>query len=355
MSTPAPTTLLQTCFASALDDVGEPRQRVQLLSMGRQATRNGNPPAVEVSDLAHAEAIVAATRDYLGATQAMFDYDHQSVFGARPGVGGRAEAAGWITGYHADETGVWASVDWTDEAAAALRAKKYRYVSPVFDVEKATGRVVRIRNAALTNTPNLDLAEVASALATSAHSASQEDGTSMSTAKIAEALGLSATSDEGAIIGAIEKLKSNRTAVASALGVAGDADEATMLAAASAARDPDPTQFVPKAMFDELNGRVQEIHAKGIEAKVASAIEDGKLMPSQKGWATRLGTKDEKELDTFLASAVPVVDQGADGKTAGKPGEPTDKLTEEERHTASALGITDDEYLAAKGEQQKDA
>ena len=148
MTTPTPATLLQTCLASALDDAGEPRRRVQLLSMGRQSTRNGNPPAVEVSDLAHAEAIVEATRDYLGATQAMFDYDHQSVFGARPGVGGRAEAAGWIVGFDVDTAGVWATVDWTEEALSALRAKKYRYVSPVFDVEKATGRVVRIRGRA---------------------------------------------------------------------------------------------------------------------------------------------------------------------------------------------------------------
>ena len=363
-------TLLQTCVFSATTDDGEPQRLVQLLPMGRMATRNGQPPFILIDGPEHAAEIVTASQAYAGATEPVFDYDHQSVYGARPGVGGRAEAAGWIKRYEVREDGIWAEVDWTAAADAKLRAREYRYVSPVFHVERGTNRVRRIINATLTNTPNLDLAHVASALAggetasaSETTTTTAEDTAPMSLSKIAEALGLDANSTEEQILGMIEDWKTAKatmSATASALGLSATASADDIVAAASTAKaaggDPDPSQYVPKAAFDELAGEVAKIREGRIEQAVASAVEAGKLMPSQRDWALKLGRKDEAELDAYLASAVPMLSAGASGDATGKPGASTSKLTEDEQHAASALGLTHDEYAAAKGDgEQKDA
>lgn len=353
---------LTSVFTASATDGDGIAQRVQLLPIGRVATRNGQPPFIEVRDRAHAEEIAAATKAYAGSNQLVFDYDHQSVFGARPGVGGRAEAAGWMRmeTMSAEDDGIFVDVDWTAAAAEKLRAKEYRYVSPVYMADRATGEVRRIINATLTNTPNLDMLAVASALdggeAMLADADKSQKETIMSFAKIAEALGLPAESNEASILTAINDIKTLRTNVASVLSVASDATSDVIIAAASSAlaaanAEPDPSKFVPKASFDELKSIVDEAAKDRIEQKVASAVEGGKMLPSQRDWAIRLGKKDEGELDAYIASAVTIVKAGEADKGAAST---ADKLTAEDRHVASVMGISEEDMLAARGEQKKD-
>ncbi|RWE48621.1 MAG: hypothetical protein EOS24_34125, partial [Mesorhizobium sp.] len=98
-------------------------------------------------DKASMEQIVANTRQYAGSTDLAIDYDHQTVFGAIPGVGGKAPAAGWIKELQARDDGIFGRVEWTAAASAAIKAGEYRYLSPVFFHEKTTGRVLAIRMA----------------------------------------------------------------------------------------------------------------------------------------------------------------------------------------------------------------
>lgn len=51
------------------------------------------------------------------------DYDHKRR---------RDDAAGWVKATDARPDGVWYQVEWTDEAAAAIREKRYRYFSAEF-------------------------------------------------------------------------------------------------------------------------------------------------------------------------------------------------------------------------------
>lgn len=106
------------------------------------------------------QAIIARTRQYHGTTDIVVDYDHQSVFGAKDGVGGTAKAAGWIKQLDVRSDGIWGRVEWTPAALEAIRAGEYRYLSPVIPHRK-DGRIIIILNAALTNTPALDLTAAA--------------------------------------------------------------------------------------------------------------------------------------------------------------------------------------------------
>ena len=359
--TSATVQLSSTFTASALDAQGKAARRVQLLPMGTMATRNGNPPKVVVRDRAHAHEIIAASRGYHRGNDMVFDYDHQSVFGARPGVGGRAEAAGWVKleSLSADNDGIWADVDWTDDANAKLAARQYRYVSPVFMANTRTGEVTSIINATLTNTPNLDLLAVASAVDPNAGQGAQEPDAgstqekNMSLAKIAEALGLDAGASEADILGMIadwKTAKATMSSAASALGLAVGATGDQIVAAAStafkAAESPDPTKFVDKAAFDDVKAELDRNNKSRIEQKVASAIEEGRVRPSQQAWAMRLGEANEGELDIFLASAAPLLKEGEELNK--QPEAETGKLTEDERHVASSLGISEADFIAAR-------
>ncbi|MFA7175541.1 MAG: phage protease, partial [Kiritimatiellia bacterium] len=72
------------------------------------------------------------------------DYEHQSIGNAK------APAAGWVKEWKwVDGQGLLARIDWTDEAAGYLKAKEYRYFSPVFYTKKEDRRLVGVHSIAL--------------------------------------------------------------------------------------------------------------------------------------------------------------------------------------------------------------
>ncbi|WP_306602505.1 phage protease [Azonexus sp.] len=85
----------------------------------------------------------------------LYDYEHNSLFGD-------SVAAGWITKLvYVAGRGLFAHVEWVDDAAEAIAKKKYRYSSPCFYYD-ASGRVTELISVALTNNPALgDLGAVA--------------------------------------------------------------------------------------------------------------------------------------------------------------------------------------------------
>ena len=89
------------------------------------------------------------------------DYEHSSTALAPEG----APAAGWILDLEArgdeEKEELWAFVEWTEKAADRIRAKEYRFVSPVwmFDApHRVSGEelLAELHSLALTNTPFLD-------------------------------------------------------------------------------------------------------------------------------------------------------------------------------------------------------
>ncbi|MGE4302453.1 MAG: phage protease [Novosphingobium sp.] len=344
---------------------GKVAKRVKLLSYGTFAGRDGRGPWT-LDGKEHAESVIATTRQFYAGTDMMFDYDHQSALAAVPGVGGTAKAAGWIKTdtLTAEEDGIWANVEWTAPAEAALEAKEYRYHSPYFFAERGTGRITRIRNSGLTNSPNLELP----ALASQQPGASSE-GESMkqiALAPLVSALALAANAGEAEVLAAIGELKDKADAgeavLASArttLGLGTDADGEAVLAAvgtavegAKDAGDPDPTKYVPKAGYDELKARVDKLDEDRILAMVDAACEAGKLPPSDemRKWAIDLGRKDEAALNSYLGNAPAF--PGAKPTVQGDPKPEKGKLTEEEAAICAMLGVSEADYLKTRDEEE---
>jgi phage I-like protein len=144
--------------ASALASGSDPAW-IKLLPAGTFTLRDGRGP-YQSGGKPELQAIVDRTLAAAAGTELMIDYDHQSAFGAIPGVGGRAEAAGWVKQLDARDDGIWAQVAWTKPAADKIAGEEYRYISPLFMSTKS-GQVTRLLNAALVNMPALDLSAVA--------------------------------------------------------------------------------------------------------------------------------------------------------------------------------------------------
>lgn len=61
----------------------------------------------------------------------LVDFDHASEEGER------TEAAAWIESLRFDEeSGLWGSFRFTDKGAEAISGRRYRFVSPVWDLDK---------------------------------------------------------------------------------------------------------------------------------------------------------------------------------------------------------------------------
>lgn len=322
--------------------------RVMLFPMGAFEGR-GHGRSYKLRDLAHAEEVVAATRARHGRTEIVVDYDHQSVFGAKPGVGGRAPAAGWIKpdSLQADAAGITGVVEWTAAASASRKAREYRYISPYFGHLK-DGTVTRLINVGLTNTPAIEELPAVAATANS-------EGPSMK--EIAKALGLDDTADEAAICAAIGKLNTSQTAIASALGLAGTATGEELLAAATAAAkagEPDPSKYVTLTAFTEVQTQLAALQSDTTEARAAAsvtaAMEAGKVSPAMKDWATSLAKSNPDAFESFVAAAAVIVPVGqrpkggADLQAVTADG----ALSEEDKAICSSMGITEEDFLAQR-------
>lgn len=319
--------------------------RVQLFpAYGTWKGRNGLGP-YSIADKAAAEAVIAATMAAQGPVDLHFDYDHQAALA--PAVAGTAKAAGWIKNLSAEDDGIWAEVEWTASAASAIREREYRYASPYFLHDKA-GRVTRIVNAALTNTPNFNLGAIAASALT---------GDDMDDLEaIAGALGLPAETTRDAAIAKIGVLLAATTSlatVATAIGLAADAEGAAIASGvavlkAGADAAPDPAEFVPMAQFTAATTKLTRLDDERAERAIASAVQAGKLAPAAKAWGLALFKKDEASFAGFMAVAPALLAEGA--SLGGKPDPKSDDMSDEERAIASSMGVTPEQFLAARKE-----
>lgn len=333
---------------------------IQLFKMGQHQSRSGTPKQYVIEDLAHAQQVVDATLAHYGDTEIMIDYDHQAV--TLPKLGGSARAAGWVKKLYANAAGIFADVEFTQAASSGIKDKEYRYISPASLVNNSTGRVRRIVNAALTNTPDLDLLALASAVGEGYSDQYQEEDIMneeymKKLAAMAVAMGLPENASAEDIMKCIEKdqmkLKEMK-AMASILAVDVDADPALITAAASAlvsqkTETPDPAKFVPVAALEEMTLQIASM-AKIVDnlavdkrtSMIAAAAN--RLPPSLKSYAETI--KDEAVLASFL-NALPETGLGkqtlSGDAAAGDAG-----ADEEEIKIASMMGVSADEFKAAR-------
>jgi phage I-like protein len=121
---------------------------IELIPAGKFSAVDGRGPFLNEDP----QAIVAASIAKMPQVGLVLDYDHSTDLAAPEGR--PAPAAGWLKQFKVENGAIFARIEWTRDAAEALKEKKYRYVSPVFEHDKE-GHVERILRAALTNNPAL--------------------------------------------------------------------------------------------------------------------------------------------------------------------------------------------------------
>lgn len=346
--TPTPL-LLQAALTAPLvpaDGGDEARAgEIQLFPAGQFAALDGRPATLEGLSLTHwrltardAQALVADWQSR--ATPLVVDYEHQTQLSAQNGR--PAPAAGWITALDWREgAGLFATVDWTDKARAHIRAREYRYISPVFCFDPQSGAVLRLICAALTNHPALD--GMAPALAT--HTPTHPGELPMK--ELIAALGLPETADEKEALAALNTLRQER-------------DEAL----AASRREPDPARYVPAAVLSAvqqeaaaLRGELEKLkadaRAAALKEEIEAALADGRLTEATRSWAGELARKNPDALKAFLAAQppVPALTGTQTGGRAPGDGPGTASLTAEEKHICKRLGLTEEEFVRAREEK----
>ena len=299
-----------------------------LLPAGTFSGRDGRGPYT-----LDANAIVRAFAE-LGMTLAV-DYEHQTQ--AAPENGQPAPAAGWIVALEAREDGLYGYIEWTARAAAMIRAREYRYLSPVFEYEPRTGRVAAIIGAGLTNQPNLHLTALNRA------QSSQAKGTTMNE-ELLERLrflfNLPTLADEAAIAAEVEKLQARLAAPAAAamkksLNLAADAGLPQTLDAVCAfdfKKPPelDLAKFVPRAEYDRVAGELASERERALNALVDGAIraalEAHKICPANEMSMRAFCRKDPEEFARFIATAPVILGDAPASAAHGKTHPPVHPL-----------------------------
>ena len=81
------------------------------------------------------------------------DWEHATQ--RRAPLGQEAPAGAWIKQLEIRDGALWGLAEWTPRGELQVENKEYRFLSPVFDYDDETKRIVRMVSAALTNIPNL--------------------------------------------------------------------------------------------------------------------------------------------------------------------------------------------------------
>ena len=269
---------------------------VHLLPSGIFSGQDGRGPY-------HVENIDEVIRASQSETGLVIDYDHQTDYAARPGVGMAAPAAGWIRDIEKRDDGIWGHVEWTPKAAQAIQQGEYRYLSPVF-LHDDDGIILRILRAGLTNNPNLAL----KALNVDSHNQTHD-----TTQAIAQSLNIQGADDElslQAILDAIAHLK-QQTAAAR--------DAYTQLLTLSGVTQTDANGDPDWSALQENLSKIiseQAAHASSLaqslamtqetasqqmrEQRISEAIATGKIPPSLRSWAISYHNQDSEGFEQFL-------------------------------------------------------
>ncbi|NSY36534.1 phage scaffold protein [Pseudoalteromonas sp. JC28] len=305
-------------------------------------------------------AATTRTKDFL------FDYDHQTLHKEKNGQ--PAPASGWFKSdalEYVPGEGVYArSVEWTKNAYAALTAKEYRYVSPVFLYDKQTGRPLVLLHVALTNDPALTgLDEVA--VLNSQYLLNNTGTNPMNEAQqLLAALGI--TVDGDVTSEHIEKGKAAITELKSKADGAEGKDKQiaalnTQIQQATSNTTVDLTKFVPVDVHNALRGELAALNSQHqgvtIETAIDKAKAEGRVIAAEIDYLKQLGEQSGlAALNAVLDSRQPIAALNAQ-QSKPTPTPTQDKtgvaaLSVEDKYAADQLGISHKDYAALKEEDQ---
>ncbi|UJX40868.1 phage protease [Desulfovibrio sp. JY] len=369
------TAALAVALAPAADAASLPDGcNVQLFPDGSFDARDGRPGSIEGCtaktwqlDAAIATALIARANQR--ETPLCIDYEHHTL--TAKDAGHKAVAAGWIEALaYVPGRGLFARVAWTEAARAHIQADEYRYISPLFTFDPATGAVLSLVNAALTNNPALDgMAAVAAARQVAASQTQKpqpEDRMDELLKRLRFLLNLPVAATAEEVTAQLDKLKGQVAPEADAatsvdlLGILAGKDAAIADLRAKVAA-PDPAKFAPApavaaltAENADLKKRLAEVEsqngAAALSAEIKAAVADGRVHKTLEGWLTDLAAKDPDAARDYLAKAAPVAALTTMQTTTVTPpaGGGTAALSADEKEAARLLGKTEADYLAFK-------
>lgn len=265
------------------------------------------------------------------------DYEHQTEGGDYASPDGTAPAAGWVKELEdRGPDGLWARVQWTDRAMNLLRAREYRYFSPVFLYDRQTRRIAELVSIALTNTPRTVGIQPIVAKNDSPHRKENDMEFLKAAAKL---LDLQESSTEDQVLAAIRASREKPAygkAVAAALDLPETASESEIVATIHAIKQrPD--------LSAEVAALKSRLAARDRDDLVAAALKEGKITPAQKEWADRYALNDPDGFRVFVAKAPVVVPMAGidDRKPAATE---TASIDDEQRAINRMLGIDDETF-----------
>lgn len=368
---------LLVAVSDAADGGGALRE-ILLAPDGKVQSVNGDFVVDEESGRLVVEAFEAQGNDL------PIDYEHHTLGGEFASPDGLALAAGWIKSIRYEPgRGLIATVEWTPRGREAIRAKEYRYLSPVVIVRKKDRKLVGIHSAALTNKPAIPRMETLAAKVTTPTSerdgmkeklerqVNQEEteagevtpdqkigqitellkgkGVEVSEgasrdavldAVIAFLRGDSASGDEEG--GASEEVAAS---VRKMLALAADAPKEQVMLALSRMTERAGSAGEMAALRKELD------EVKACEAKrkadelVANAIKENKLNPENKdqiAWAHKCALNDHAQFVEYLNCTTPYVQPGR----TQAPAQPPAESDAEEELIANAVKEADGNFAA---------
>lgn len=333
---------------------------VQLTPAGRFVGRDGRPmdaPGWFIDATIAAKLIAAANER---ATPYVIDYDHQTLLAKENGK--PAPAAGFFKTLEWREgVGLFAiDVEWTENAKDYIASGEFKFISPVIGYDKATGNVIALYMAAITNNPSIDgMNEV---LLSTAALHFQFTPTSLTTETVMDELleqlrwmlnlPVGSTADEvkAQLQKLIDQIKTepNATAAASFDLIGHIAAQRASIASLSAVT-PDPAKFVAVEVMQSLQTQVAQLSAdlttKNVNEVVVAALNANKLLPSQETWARAWGAKDLPALQSYIASAPAIAALSGMQTTNVPPSMQTASLTENQAALCAVMGVKPEDFL----------
>ena len=351
---------LKAQVVAALEtQAGRVPEWVRLLPLGEVPLGDGREPLwVDEEALA---AILTHFRER--GLDLVVDYEHQTLSGRK------APAAGWIReleirsagGTPEPEDGLWARVEWTATAREHLRAREYRYFSPVLRLEEGTRRPLALLHAALTNTPAINglaplVAKVGSQQAAksgcqvSVVSGPQGGAFLEPESQITRPEAFSRQREEraagdGGLAGGPGDGMEPLGEVALLLGLPADAGLSRVRGAVLALKgNLEHLQGVQ----EKLAALQRELTDRVVREEVEAALANGKIQPCQKDSALRYATQDLEGFRSFVANALP---QAPLGRLSLGPDPGEDRgdgrgLTPQQLFICESLGLAPEAFKA---------
>jgi phage I-like protein len=262
------------------------------------------------------------------------DLEHSTELKAPEGE--PAPAVGWIkpSSLRIEDGHIVGVIEYNSESNPVAN-KEYRYLSPVFIYDTQPLEFIGLTSVGLTNNPNLYLPALNTAQL-------QQDETPMLKELLA-ALGLSETADGATALNAISQLKLARDT------------------ALNQAQTPSLDKFVPRADYDTALNRASAAESKlaaqakaqaeaAIDTAINTALTAGKITPATVEYH-KAQCRTEGGLERFktFVDASPANPAAVEsGLNQQQPGQLATALNAEEKQIASLLGMTENDYLAAK-------